>query len=68
MRKLAPWYAVALLVVLLDQLTKYWIGASLHYGEARAYTGFFKSGADLQHRCGVQLSRHCRGLDSAVSS
>ena len=41
MRKLAPWYAWALLVVLLDQLTKYWISASLHYGEMRAYTGFF---------------------------
>ena len=41
MRKLAPWYALALLVVLLDQLTKYWVSASLHHGEARAYTGFF---------------------------
>ena len=41
MRKLVPWYAWALLVVLLDQLTKYWISASFDYGEMRAYTGFF---------------------------
>jgi len=41
MRRLAPWYAWALLVMLLDQLTKYWISISLHYGEMRAYTGFF---------------------------
>src|SRR3989304_10372444 len=41
MRKLLPWYALALLVVLLDQLTKYWVSASFHYGEARAYGGGF---------------------------
>ena len=41
MRKLALWYALALLVVLLDQLTKYWISASFVYGETRAYSGFF---------------------------
>jgi len=41
MRRLARWYAWALLVVLLDQLTKYWISASFHYGETRAVTGFF---------------------------
>lgn len=41
MRKLARWYAFALLVVLLDQLTKYWISTSFVYGESRAYTGFF---------------------------
>src|ERR1700690_4360573 len=41
MRKLAPWYALALVVVALDQLTKYWAGASFGYGEARAVTGFF---------------------------
>jgi signal peptidase II len=41
MRKLAPWYALAALVVLLDQLTKYWVSASFDYGEARAVTGFF---------------------------
>ena len=41
MRKLAPWYALAALVVVLDQLTKYWVSASFVYGEARAITGFF---------------------------
>ena len=41
MRKLAPWYALAALVVVLDQLAKYWISASFGYGEARAVTGFF---------------------------
>ena len=41
MRRVARWYALALLVVVLDQLSKYWIGASLHYGEARTVTGFF---------------------------
>ena len=41
MRRLASWYAWALLVVLLDQLTKYWVSASFGYGEARAYSGFF---------------------------
>lgn len=41
MRRLAPWYALALLVVVLDQLSKYWISASFHYGEVRAVTGFF---------------------------
>ena len=41
MRKLAPWYALAVLVVALDQLTKYWVSASFDNGEARAVTGFF---------------------------
>jgi signal peptidase II len=41
MRKLVPWYALALLVVVLDQLTKYWASTSFTYGEARAVTGFF---------------------------
>ena len=41
MRKLAPWYALALLLVLLDQLTKYWVSASFVFGETRAVTGFF---------------------------
>ena len=41
MRKLAPWYALALLVVVLDQLSKHWVSSSFSYGEARACTGFF---------------------------
>ena len=62
MRKLAPWYALALLVVLLDQLTKYWVSASFDYGEARALHRVFQSGADLQQGRGVQLSRRRRRL------
>ncbi len=41
MRKHLPWYALALLVAVLDQLTKYWVSASFGYAEARAVTGFF---------------------------
>ena len=41
MRKLAPWYALAALVVVLDQLTKYWVSASFGHAEVRAVTGFF---------------------------
>ena len=41
MRKIAPWYALALLVVALDQLTKYWVSSAFEYGGARAITGFF---------------------------
>jgi len=54
MRKVLPWYALALLVVLLDQLTKYWISASLRYGEARAYTEFFN--LVLTHNRGAAFS------------
>ncbi|MBE0619807.1 MAG: lipoprotein signal peptidase [Burkholderiales bacterium] len=54
MRKLLPWYALALLVVLLDQLTKYWISASLRYGEARAYGEFFN--LVLTHNRGAAFS------------
>jgi signal peptidase II len=54
MRKLVPWYALALLLVVLDQLTKYWISASLRYGEARAYTGFFN--LVLTHNQGAAFS------------
>lgn len=54
MRKLAPWYALALLLVVLDQLTKYWVSASLVYGEARAYTGFFN--LVLTHNQGAAFS------------
>src|SRR5476649_2507729 len=41
MRRLAPWYALATLVVLLDQLTKFWISVSFQHPEARAVTAFF---------------------------
>lgn len=54
MRKVVPWYALALLVVLLDQLSKYWVSASLRYGEARAYGGFFN--LVLTHNRGAAFS------------
>jgi signal peptidase II len=41
MRKLAPWYALATLVVLLDQLSKYLISASFGHEGVRPLTGFF---------------------------
>ena len=54
MRKLMPWYALALLLVLLDQLSKYWVSTSLRYGEARAYAGFFN--LVLTHNPGAAFS------------
>ena len=54
MRRLAPWYALAVLVVLLDQLTKYWVSAGFDYGEARAVTGFFN--LVLTHNKGAAFS------------
>lgn len=54
MRKLAPWYALALLLVVLDQLTKYWVSASFGYGDARAITGFFN--LVLTHNTGAAFS------------
>jgi signal peptidase II len=54
MRKLAPWYALALLLVLLDQLAKLWISASFDYGEVRAVTGFFN--LVLTHNKGAAFS------------
>ena len=54
MRKLLPWYALALLLVLLDQLSKYWVSTSFHYGEARAYSGFFN--LVLVHNRGAAFS------------
>ena len=54
MRKLAPWYALALLLVVLDQLTKYWISAGFDYGEARQVTGFFN--LVLTHNQGAAFS------------
>ena len=54
MRKLAPWYALALLLVVLDQLSKYWVSASFGYGEARAVTGFFN--LVLTHNQGAAFS------------
>jgi signal peptidase II len=54
MRKFAPWYALALLVALLDQLSKYWISARFDYGAVRAVTGFFN--LVLTHNQGAAFS------------
>ena len=54
MRRLARWYALASLVALLDQLTKYWASASFDYGAARAVTGFFN--LVLTHNQGAAFS------------
>ena len=54
MRRVLPWYALALLVALLDQLTKYWVSASMRYGEARAYSEFFNLA--LTHNRGAAFS------------
>jgi signal peptidase II len=54
MRKLVPWYALALLLVVLDQLAKYWVSASFDYGAAREVTGFFN--LVLTHNKGAAFS------------
>ncbi|MCX7139694.1 MAG: signal peptidase II [Proteobacteria bacterium] len=54
MRKSLRWYALALVLVLLDQLTKYWVSVSFVSGEARAVTGFFN--LVLTHNQGAAFS------------
>lgn len=54
MRRLVLWYALALLVVLLDQLTKYWVSASFDYAEVRMVSGFFN--LVLTHNRGAAFS------------
>jgi signal peptidase II len=40
-RRLAPWLALALLIVAFDQLTKIAVERALDYGDVRPLTGFF---------------------------
>jgi signal peptidase II len=54
MRRLVHWYALALLVVVLDQLTKYWVSASFDYAEVRMVSGFFN--LVLTHNRGAAFS------------
>ena len=54
MLKPVPWYALALLVAALDQLSKYWVSANFGYGVAHAYTGFFNM--VLTHNRGAAFS------------
>ena len=54
MPKVARWYAFALLLVVLDQLSKYWISTGMRYGDARPITGFFN--LVLTHNQGAAFS------------
>ena len=54
MPKLAPWYALALAVALLDQLSKHWVSASFRYAEVRPFTAFFN--LVLTHNQGAAFS------------
>ena len=40
-RRLMPWVALAAIIVLVDQLTKYLVERSFDYGDVKAITGFF---------------------------
>lgn len=48
------WYALALVVVLLDQASKYWMSANLEYGEPWVLTSFFNF--TLLHNPGAAFS------------
>jgi len=54
MPKLASWYALALAVALLDQLSKHWVSASFRYAEVRPVTAFFN--LVLAHNQGAAFS------------
>ena len=40
-RRLAPWISLAVLIILADQASKFWITQTLTHGERRALTPFF---------------------------
>lgn len=48
------WYALALVVVLLDQASKYWMSANLEYGQPWVLTSFFNF--TLHHNPGAAFS------------
>jgi signal peptidase II len=48
------WYALALLVLVLDQISKQWVSAVLTYGEPVAFTPFFNF--TLLHNPGAAFS------------
>lgn len=41
MRTLLPWVGIAVIIILLDQFTKFWILERFYYGEVRYITSFF---------------------------
>lgn len=48
------WYALAALIVILDQVSKHWISATLSYGEPVVFTPFFNF--TLLHNPGAAFS------------
>jgi len=52
--RLAPWLAIAFVVVVLDQLTKIWVSQSFSYGESYPVTSFFN--LVLVHNKGAAFS------------
>lgn len=48
------WYALAILVIALDQLSKHWISAHFTYGQPRVITDFFN--LTLLHNKGAAFS------------
>jgi len=48
------WYSLSLLIIVLDQLSKYWVSASLEYGQPVVFTSFFNF--TLLHNPGAAFS------------
>ena len=48
------WYGLALLVIVIDQISKYWVTAALNYGEPVVFTSFFNF--TLLHNPGAAFS------------
>ncbi len=48
------WYGLALLIIVLDQLTKYWMSTNLYYGQTITLTSFFNF--TLLHNTGAAFS------------
>ena len=54
LKRIAPWLALALLLALADQASKYAISASLRFGEVREIAPFFN--LVLAHNRGAAFS------------
>src|SRR5882762_9615786 len=54
LKRIAPWLALALLIALADQASKYAISSSLHFGEVREVAPFFN--LVLAHNRGAAFS------------
>lgn len=48
------WYALALVIIILDQISKQWVSAALTYGEPVVFTSFFNF--TLLHNPGAAFS------------